>query len=77
MSRKQKEIYDFIVSYIEKNMYPPSIREIAAGVGLSSGTNVWHHLLKIQEYGFIEIKANSPRAIKVKGYKFVKEKPSC
>ena len=73
MNNKQKEIYEFIVSYIEKNMYPPSIREIAAGVGFRSNASVWHHLLKIQEYGFIEIKMNSPRAIKVKGYKFVKE----
>ena len=72
MSERQKQIYDFIVSFIEQNMYPPTIREIGVAVGLASASSVAEHLLKIQEYGFIEIKENSPRAIKVKGYKFVK-----
>lgn len=77
MTERQQEIYNFIVAYIEEQLFPPTIREIGVAVGLASASSVAEHLLKIQEYGFIEIKENSPRAIKVKGYKFIKEKKTC
>ena len=77
MTERQQEIYNFIVAYIEEHLYPPTVREIGEGVGLYSSSSVFSHLLKIQEYGFIEIKMNSPRAIKVKGYRFVKEETQC
>lgn len=72
MTDRQKQIYNFIVAHIQENLYPPTIREIGDKVGLASTSSVFNHLLKIQEYGFIEVKENSPRAIKVKGYKFVR-----
>ena len=73
MTQRQQQIYDFIVGFIEDNLYPPTIQEIGEGVGLASKSNVFAHLLAIQEKGYIEVKNNSPRAIKVKGYRFVKE----
>ena len=73
MTDRQQQIYDFIVAYIEENLYPPSVREIGDGVGLYSTSSVYEHLKTLENKGYIEIKENSPRAIKVKGYKFVKE----
>ena len=73
MTQRQQQIYDFIVAYLEENLYPPTIQEIGDGVGLAYKSSVFSHLLAIQEKGYIEVKNNSPRAIKVKGYKFVKE----
>lgn len=73
MTDRQRQIYKFIVEYIQEHLYPPTIREIGDKVGLASTSSVYAHLLKIQEYWFIEVKMNSPRAIRVKGYKFVKE----
>lgn len=72
MTDRQQQIYDFIVAYTQENLYPPSVREIADGVGLGSTSSVYNHLLAIQKQGYIEIKKDAPRAIKVKGYKFVK-----
>lgn len=69
---KQK-IYDFIVDYIKDNLYPPSVREIAEGVGLASTCSVHHHLKCLEVDGVIEIKNNQSRAIKVNGYKFERE----
>ena len=77
MTKRQQQIYDFIITYIEENLYPPTIQEIGEGVGLASKSSVFNHLLAIQNKGYIEVKNNSPRAIKVNGYKFVKEDELC
>ena len=77
---KRQEILDFIISYITLHGYPPSIREIGAGVGLKSTSSVHRHILKMLDEGMIETDVDSliggtgsPRAIRVPGYKFVKE----
>lgn len=74
ISPREKEILDAIVNYIEKNQYPPTVREIGAMVGLKSTSSVQTHLVNMIEKGLIESeKINIPRAIRVPGYKFVKE----
>ncbi|MGN9152784.1 hypothetical protein ACTM9K_03785 [Bariatricus sp. HCP3S3_E12] len=72
---KQK-ILDFIISYIQIHGYPPTVREIGEGVGLNSTSSVQEHLVCMREIGMIETDAESgkSRAIRVPGYKFVKEK---
>lgn len=77
MTDRQKQIYEFIVAYIQENLYPPTIREIGDNVGLASTSSVYEHLKSLERKGYIEVKENSPRAIKVKGYKFVKEDGDC
>ena len=71
---KQK-IYDFIVDYIQEHGYPPTVREIGAGVGLRSTSSVYSHLQKMIDTGMLETDAgeSAPRAIRVPGYKFVKD----
>jgi DNA-binding transcriptional ArsR family regulator len=61
---KQQAILDFIRNY--PHQYPPSIREIGAGVGLSSSATVHHHLVKLEELGYIERKPFSPRCVVIK-----------
>lgn len=68
---KKEKVYSFTVEFIRKNGYAPSVREISAGTGLSSTSTVYRHLLKLEDEGRIEMKRNSPRAIKLAGYKFV------
>lgn len=43
--------------------YPPSIREIAAVVGLASTSSVRHHLLAMAEDGLIHRDPDKPRAL--------------
>lgn len=59
----QKNIYDFIVSYIEENSFPPTVREICAAVGLASTSTVHTHLRKLEERGFIIRNANKQRSL--------------
>ena len=70
----KERVYNFLVEYIQKNGYAPSIREICAGTYLSSTTSVYNHLLTLEDEGKIEMKRNSPRAIKLVGYEYRKVK---
>lgn len=71
----RKRIYDFVVDYIQEHGYPPTVREIADGVYLASTSSVHSHLLQMLESGTLETDAQngSSRAIRVPGYKFVRE----
>lgn len=71
---KQK-ILEFIISYIQLHGYPPTVREIGNGVGLKSKSSVHAHLIRMLNDGMIEtdVGTGSARAIRVPGYKFVKE----
>ena len=68
----RERVYNFIVDFIKKNGYAPSIREICSGTYLSSTASVRNHLLALEDEGKIRMKPNSPRAIKVIGFQFVK-----
>lgn len=73
-TRKEKEILDAIIHYIEKYQYPPSVREIGDMVGLKSTSTVYSHLVIMSKKGLIETEGfGIPRAIRIPGYKFVKE----
>lgn len=73
MTDKELDTYNFIVSYIEDNGYPPIVREIMEGVGLASTATICYRLSRLEKDSHIKVKLSSPRAIKVVGYKFVKE----
>lgn len=70
----REKILEIIISYIQLNGYPPTVREICDRVGLASTSSVYTHLQKMDTLGMIELgDFSSPRAIRVPGYKFVKE----
>lgn len=66
-------VYQFIINYIKKNGYPPTMREICVGCYLTSTASAYYQLQKLEEDGWIETKKGCPRAIKVVGWKFVEE----
>lgn len=68
----RERVYKFIVHYIKENGFAPSVREISIGIGLGSTNTVYNHLLKLEDEGRIEMKRNSPRAIKLVEYEFRK-----
>lgn len=71
----RKIIYEKVVEYIQKHGYSPTVREIGEMVGLTSTCTVHNHLLRMFEDGTFETdaKLGTPRAIRVPGYRFVKE----
>ena len=68
----RERVYNFIVDFIKKNGYAPTVREICVGTGLKSTSSVYAHLLKLEDEERIEMKKKSTRAIKVIGFQFVK-----
>ena len=59
-------IYSYIVSYVKKEGFPPSVREICQGVGIRSTSTVHAHLHRLQEAGKIEYTPGKRRAILIK-----------
>ena len=72
MTAKDYEVYNYIVDYVQKNGYAPSIREIANDVGKAPSI-IKGRLWNLEKGGLIKTKEMVPRAIKLVGYKFVKE----
>lgn len=56
-------VYEFIIQYIDKEGYPPSVREICAGVGVRSTSTIHSHLRRLQESGRIDYTPGRRRAI--------------
>lgn len=65
ISEKQYQIFKFIVDTIKNIGYPPSVREIAEAVSLSSSATVHSHLKKLEELGYIRRSKGSSRAIEI------------
>jgi repressor LexA len=62
--RKQR-IIDYIASTLRESGYPPSVREIAAAVGLASTSAVHHHLSAMEKDGLLHRDATQSRAIRL------------
>lgn len=73
MTDRDYDTYQFIISYIKENGYPPTVREIAHGINITSTSAVCERLSKLEKAGCIKTKLASPRAIKVIGYEFRKK----
>ena len=65
ITKRQQQIYDFIRSYQHEKGYPPSVREMAAAVGLASPSTVHAHLSALEERGLIKRDKTKPRALEV------------
>lgn len=65
ITKRQQQIYDFIRSYQTEKGYPPSVREMAAAVGLSSPSTVHAHLSALEAHGLIKRDKTKPRALEV------------
>ena len=67
LTRKQQEIYDYILSFTNCHGYPPSVREIGAAVGLKSPSTVHFHMKGLEEAGVIVKAEGKTRAISLPG----------
>ena len=63
LTHMQQKVYDYIVSCIQTQGYPPSVREIGDAVGLKSPSTVHFHLKHLEEAGVIAKGAGKGRAI--------------
>ena len=65
ISEKQFQIFKFIVDSLKTMGYPPSVREIAEAVDLSSSATVHAHLKKLEDLGYIRRGKGSSRTIEI------------
>ncbi len=65
ITKRQQQIYDFIKEYQQEKGYPPSVREMASAVGLSSPSTVHAHLSALEARGLLKRDATKPRALEL------------
>lgn len=65
LTKRQKEIFDFIRKYAAKTGYPPTVREIGKAVGLTSSSTVHAHLANLEKIGLLRRDPSKPRAIEL------------
>ena len=65
LTRRQKQVFDFLVNFINRQGYSPSFEEIGAGLELSSLATVHKHLQTLEKKGFIRRGHNQSRSVEV------------
>lgn len=65
LTRRQREVFDFIRQFIEEHEYSPSLEEVARGLNLSSLATVHKHLSNLAEKGLIKRHWNRGRGIEI------------
>jgi len=65
LTKRQKEIFEFISGYASKHGYPPTVREIGKAVGLTSSSTVHAHLANLEKIGLLRRDPTKPRAIEL------------
>jgi repressor LexA len=65
LTKRQREIFDFVKSYGEEHGYPPTVRDIGKAIGLTSSSTVHAHLANLEKLGVLRRDPTKPRAIEV------------
>jgi len=65
LTKRQREVLDFISDFIRDRGYSPSIQEIGAGLGMSSVATVHKHLTQLKRKGRIRHEPNRKRSFEV------------
>jgi repressor LexA len=65
LTKRQREIFDYIRRYLRKYGYPPTVREIGNALGLHSPSTVHAHLAKLEQIGMLRRDPTKPRAIEL------------
>lgn len=65
ITEKQNNVLDFIKKFTATHGYPPSIREIGKGLGLSSPATVHTHVKKLCNAGYLKVDNNKFRAMEI------------
>jgi len=66
LTQRQRRILEVIREAVDKQGYPPSVREIGQAVGLTSTSSVAHQLTTLERKGYIRRDPNRPRAVDVR-----------
>jgi repressor LexA len=65
LTERQRQILDFLTSYVDAHGYPPTVREIGEAVGLASPSTVHAHLANLERAGLLKRDPTKPRALEL------------
>ena len=65
LTRRQNDVLTYIKKYTAMHGFPPAIREICEGVGLSSPATAFVHVKNLQDAGYLKKTNNKFRTIEV------------
>ncbi|UCF18307.1 MAG: hypothetical protein JSU87_10120 [Gemmatimonadota bacterium] len=63
----ERRIYNYLVDYLKRETFQPSIREIGAKFGIRSTKTVTEHLQSLQRKGYLDRAPSRSRALKILG----------
>lgn len=64
LTKRQQQVLDFIINYLKKIGYPPTVREVGNEFKISS-KGAYDHLIAIEKKGYIRRSPTKPRAIEI------------
>ena len=67
LTARQQEIWNYLVEYVDRHGYPPTVREIGERVGLASPSTVHAHLANLERAGLLRRDPTKPRALELIG----------
>jgi repressor LexA len=67
LTARQQEIWNYLVEYVDRHGYPPTVREIGERVGLASPSTVHAHLANLERAGLLRRDPTKPRALELLG----------
>jgi repressor LexA len=67
LTGRQQEIWEFLVEYVDRHGYPPTVREIGEHIGLASPSTVHAHLANLERAGYLRRDPTKPRALELTG----------
>ncbi|HWY46716.1 MAG TPA: transcriptional repressor LexA [Bryobacteraceae bacterium] len=73
LTKRQKDVLDFITDFVEENGYSPSYEELAQGLKLASLATVHKHIQALESRNYLRRLFNQSRSLEVSA-KYVQER---
>ncbi len=73
LTKRQKEVLDFIADFVEENGYSPSYEELAQGLKLASLATVHKHIQALESRNYLRRLFNQSRSLEVSN-KYMQER---
>ena len=67
LTNRQKDVLDYVKSYIANHGYPPAVREIGFALGLNSPATIQSHLTALESKGYIKKTNSKYRSLEIVG----------
>src|SRR3989344_7285553 len=67
ITKKQKQVFDFVKKYHAKNGYAPSLDDIKKKFKLASVSTAHYYIKKLKEAGRLNKERNQPRSVVLRG----------